>query len=1171
MAGRPKYPGPWRGPQGLFRSRPGFDNSPKLYSLDPNSDRVDGGVTVTLVGANFRYDTDGSAPLVTFGGVAATGVVVVNAFTLTAVAPVFPSSEVVDVTVTQGSQSATLVDAFTYYSGTITSLSPAFGPIAGGTDIVVHGVNFVAGSTFTFDGVAGTNVVFIDEEHYAVTTPANALPVFADVVVTEPGNATTTFRNGFKYTTLTRGNDLRRLPGIQIRDVLNQSPNTCSFTIDGASNRPQEGEEIEIVDHEDGDRQLFKGNVQTVDQEYEEQRGQLVWRVTIIDFTWLLNAKRPFGTYENISASEIVVDLITKYALGFTVTHVQTLLAPISVTFDGTKDFSSCLSEMAAAIGGGHWYVDYQKDIHFFHTKPPALRPLSPLSNGPGTAITLSEGLAMPNTLSFPAAYIYVRTTFLYSNGVESRLGPTSNVLAATGLKQIHFAGVPIGVDPGGSITVVARRVYFGRGTGPLTRGWKVNDNTTTDFDSYFNAPDDGPIHYEGTAGLTVPILPPPPVAGAAPVVEGGDSVGYSFSASGTYRFRVAAVYEDGTETIASELSNSVMLNDDFTVNNTGHNSLTGALIPPVGKGPAFTSLPLYPEINGVAPAYYKVFFQFTRFLLIAPGQTGPFVPPVPGPDVQLGTLPYDGSLILINPTPDFGVRPRFNTTGVSLTWPNPDGPVLEDTDPPEDIDDANTSLLREPKFTSSTDMSQIRNRVTVMGAGTITTEPAFTGDSQLQVADVSIFSEAGGQLIVNGHVITYFAPSSFEPGEGALFLTEALPFDLEEGAGVRFYMQVNDLESQEAMARLEGTDGIHESVISDTNMLLPQQMYIAANAELELFSRPVVTIKYGTRDPKTKSGQMVHVDLSDPPCNGDFLIQDVTIDQFHDESDTLLPRYTVTASSVKFELNDLLLQILKTVSSGTQNLRGVVKSAVAQSAPSSTDLRSIEGYHLPITSGNHGLKGIGIQLNNGGTAPTYDASVGSMGKPPTTTALRKWLTYATTAVNLNQSFVYTTEWFYPEWNFETTINILTGPNLADMLLFIGFSDAAVTGASPTSGTPASTKLIAFRYSSVDLDQGWVGFMSSNAGGSAKTAVLAAIAPNTEYALHIRTQLGPDSSTYTVSFKVDDGDWVTLPNSAASPVATGLTAAGLPFLISVTARAAAIKKLSWRRLALVME
>jgi hypothetical protein len=98
------------------------------------------------------------------------------------------------------------------------------------------------------------------------------------------------------------------------------------------------------------------------------------------------------------------------------------------------------------------------------------------------------------------------------------------------------------------------------------------------------------------------------------------------------------------------------------------------------------------------------------------------------------------------------------------------------------------------------------------------------------------------------------------------------------------------DLESQNARGRVEldingnATDGIHEYVISDSSLIFPQQLYTRLYAELELFANPIVSVRYATRDPKSRSGQTVHFDLTNPPIKGDFLIQSVTIDQIHDE-----------------------------------------------------------------------------------------------------------------------------------------------------------------------------------------------------------------------------------------------------------------------------------------------
>ncbi len=75
-----------------------------------------------------------------------------------------------------------------------------------------------------------------------------------DVVLTEPGSATATLRNGFRYTLRVRGNDIRRQPGIVIREALDRLPYTCSFTIDGESHSPIAGDELLITDEMDGDR-----------------------------------------------------------------------------------------------------------------------------------------------------------------------------------------------------------------------------------------------------------------------------------------------------------------------------------------------------------------------------------------------------------------------------------------------------------------------------------------------------------------------------------------------------------------------------------------------------------------------------------------------------------------------------------------------------------------------------------------------------------------------------------------------------------------------------------------------------------------------------------------------------------------------------------------------------
>ncbi|HKO55509.1 MAG TPA: IPT/TIG domain-containing protein, partial [Thermoanaerobaculia bacterium] len=83
---------------------------PAVDAVSPNSGPPAGGVTVTITGAGFSSAVTSS---VTFGGTAATNVQVVNAVTMTAVAPAHAAGTV-DVVVRVGTSTVTKAGAFKY-------------------------------------------------------------------------------------------------------------------------------------------------------------------------------------------------------------------------------------------------------------------------------------------------------------------------------------------------------------------------------------------------------------------------------------------------------------------------------------------------------------------------------------------------------------------------------------------------------------------------------------------------------------------------------------------------------------------------------------------------------------------------------------------------------------------------------------------------------------------------------------------------------------------------------------------------------------------------------------------------------------------------------------------------------------------------------------------------
>lgn len=164
--------------------------APSLGSVTPATGTVSGGTTVTLTGSNFA-----ALAVVTIGGAAAT---VVNR-TTTSLEVLTPagSEGAVDVVVTNpGGQTSTLTGGFLYVAPiappTITTVTPASGPTAGGTVITVNGSLFKAGAEvrLTVGGTPqpATNVVIVSSAQLRATTPAHVAGL-ASITVRNPVDA----------------------------------------------------------------------------------------------------------------------------------------------------------------------------------------------------------------------------------------------------------------------------------------------------------------------------------------------------------------------------------------------------------------------------------------------------------------------------------------------------------------------------------------------------------------------------------------------------------------------------------------------------------------------------------------------------------------------------------------------------------------------------------------------------------------------------------------------------------------------------------------------------------------------------------------------------------------------------------------------------------------------
>ncbi len=145
-----------------------------VTAVAPSRGPVAGGTDVTLTGAGFV-----GASAVQFGGNPATDLVVASDTQITCKTPAHAAGDVDAVVVTPGGH-LTLPDAFAYSA--VTEITPAFGPVAGGTAVTIRGSGFVDPMAVTFGGTAAAAVAFVSATELTATTAAGAVGAVEVVV-----------------------------------------------------------------------------------------------------------------------------------------------------------------------------------------------------------------------------------------------------------------------------------------------------------------------------------------------------------------------------------------------------------------------------------------------------------------------------------------------------------------------------------------------------------------------------------------------------------------------------------------------------------------------------------------------------------------------------------------------------------------------------------------------------------------------------------------------------------------------------------------------------------------------------------------------------------------------------------------------------------------------------
>lgn len=162
-------------------------DTPHISSLSPARGTSNGGTRVTITGANFAGVTS-----VTFGGTPGTNLAVSGTGSLAVTTPAGSAGKTVPVVVT-GAGGTSNSASYRYTAAPrVAALSPARGPLNGGTKITITGANFAAVKTVTFGGKPGTHLAVSGTGKLTVTAPKGTRRARVKVIITAAGGTSNT-------------------------------------------------------------------------------------------------------------------------------------------------------------------------------------------------------------------------------------------------------------------------------------------------------------------------------------------------------------------------------------------------------------------------------------------------------------------------------------------------------------------------------------------------------------------------------------------------------------------------------------------------------------------------------------------------------------------------------------------------------------------------------------------------------------------------------------------------------------------------------------------------------------------------------------------------------------------------------------------------------------------
>lgn len=152
---------------------------------------------------------------------------------------------------------------------------------------------------------------------------------------------------------------------INVSRALTNQADTFQFTVPRTQAGDWKPAVLDTVQVEDGDSNvIFGGSIVTIEETFDG--GIEYVKCNCRDWTFEMDRKLVVKSYTGETVEDIIADLITNYIgdLGFTGTNVNCDVLVDYIAFN--YEYPSKILQQLAQLTSYDWYVDEDKDIHFF-------------------------------------------------------------------------------------------------------------------------------------------------------------------------------------------------------------------------------------------------------------------------------------------------------------------------------------------------------------------------------------------------------------------------------------------------------------------------------------------------------------------------------------------------------------------------------------------------------------------------------------------------------------------------------------------------------------------------------------------------------------------------------------------------------------------------------------